>query len=367
MQSSLSPARLFDGVRARPRLGTVHLLDDTLVFGDEDGNTVDWNVEKVHSIHRVADEVHVEIAAGEGTPPLKLVVDDPAFEEQLDEVRTRFAVSPGVGLGARMRRLGVKGWLIITAIVVPTTWAAYTIALPYAHVLISAEAEAELGEKVYQAVIDKWKVIEDAGFRDLCATMVAELKDPDAGFDVRVTVVDEDHPNAFAAPGGRIVIFSGLLRLCPSPDALAGVLAHEIAHVEERHGLKHLLRSLGVVFFAGCFIGGGVEEFATAETIAELSSGLLILKHSRDHEHEADRIAVDKLKRAGREATGLEQFFTALGKEMPSMTGMGWVSTHPLTSDRIAEVSRLSGAEDPKARPWLDPEEWRALCLRIMR
>ncbi len=216
-------------------------------------------------------------------------------------------------------------------------------------------------------MVEGWELRDDAELNRLCAKMVAELQDPRAGFDVRVTVVREDSPNAFAAPGGRIVVFTGLLRLCSSPDVLAGVLAHEIAHVEQRHGLKHLLRSLGVVFFAGCFFGGGVEEFATAETLSELSSGLLILKHSRDHESAADRIAVEKLERAGRGTRGLLDFFAALEQEAPSMPGIGWISTHPLSTDRIARVARWAGPVDLEPRPWLESDAWRALRARVLR
>jgi predicted Zn-dependent protease len=181
-------------------------------------------------------------------------------------------------------------------------------------------------------------------------------------------VVDNEESNAFAAPGGRIVVFSGLLRHCPSADARAGVLAHEIVHVEQRHGLKHLLRSLGVFYFAGCFIGGGVEEFATAETIGELSSVFVLFKHSRDHEREADRIGVEKLQAAGRRATGLSEFFRAIASDRPGDSvprRLAWISTHPMHSERIAEVERLARAHESAARPWVDPDEWRTIVARV--
>jgi Zn-dependent protease with chaperone function len=364
--SASSPARLYDGLSARAHTGVVQLRVDALLFRAADGPGREWPLERVRSIERVADELHVEIAADEaaaGAVALKLVVDDPSFEAQLDAARSHFG-TPGRVAGTALRRLGLRSWLVIAAVVITAAWLGVTIALPHAHVLISRPNEVALGEKVFHAVSERWQVTEDEQFAELVKTMLAELVDPQAGFDVSVTLVDEQQPNAFALPGGRIVVFAGLLRLCPSADALAGVLAHEIAHVEQRHGLKHLLRTLGVLYFAGCVVGGGVEEFASAETIGELASGLLVLKHSRDHEREADAIALQKLRRAGRAAAGLHEFFVQCEQRAPDgMTGLGWLSTHPLTSERI-DACAAAGA-DVGARPWLEPDAWASLRARL--
>ena len=181
---------------------------------------------------------------------------------------------------------------------------------------------------------------------------------------MRVTLVDEDVPNAFALPGGRVIVFAGLLETCPDADALAGVLAHEIAHVEERHGLKHLFRTLGVLYFATGFVGGGIEELATVETIAELSSGLLILRHSREHEREADRLAIEKLAAAGRSATGLIEFLHTFESSLEEYTT--WISTHPSSGERIERLTRLAGDVRAEPRPWLDEAQWNELCERLV-
>ncbi len=364
-------ALLYDGVSARPRPGSVDLLGDALAFRGESGVHLEWSLARVRSIDRVAGELHVEIAtddapAGTGPPALKLVVEDSAFEARLDEARIRFDAGLRVASGVAARRLGIRGWLVIAALVIPAAWLGVTVALPHAHVLISRDAEAALGEKLYGALAKDWQTIDDQDLADLANRMVAELTEPGAGFDVRVTFVRDETPNAFAAPGGRIVVFAGLIGVCPSADALAAVLAHEIVHVEQRHGLKHLLRTLGVIYFAGCAVGGGVEEFATAEAIAEMSSLLAVLKHSRDHEREADRLALHKLERAGRSTAGLHEFFRALQVELPKVAGSipAWISTHPPTAERI-ELGRSHADAGPPARPWLEPDAWEELRARV--
>ncbi len=362
-------ARLYDGRRAQPRAGKVLLRDNIVQFDDGTPPPLEWDVNAISSIERVADGLHLELRPTDGGPTMKLVVEGRDFESQLDQQRALFDLSASRGFAALMRRLGARVWLIIAIVIVVGGYFAYSTLLPHAHVLISKSTENALGDAIYEAFIDDWDTIEDEEFDELMATMVTELGDSGHDYDLRVTLIDEDQPNAFALPGGRIVVFAGLLRICPSPDALAGVLAHEIVHVEQRHGLKHMLRSLGLLYFAGCVVGGGVEEFATAETIGELSSGLLILKHSRDHELEADSIAVDKLQSAGRSPGGLAEFFQAMqGDETAQLTQHipGWLSTHPLTADRIARVPAAAAAGD-QSRPWLDDDAWELLRARIRR
>lgn len=364
--SSTVPARLYDGVRARAVAGTVAIDGDALEFRREEGGVHRWPLLRVLSIHRVAGELHVELAAAAG-PARKLVVGDPRFEQQLDDARGRFAGAARVGAGRWLRRSRLRTWLVVAAVVLPLAYLLATVALPHAHVLIGREAEAALGDRIHDSFVEPRDVVHDEEFAALAATMVAELSDPAAGFDVRVTLVRDAEANAFAAPGGRVVVFTGLLQLCPSADALAGVLAHEIVHVEQRHGLKHLLRTLGLLWFAGAAVGGGVEEFATAETITEMSSLLLVLEHSREHEREADDLAARKLVRAGRRVAGLREFFEALQREMPdgSAAALGWLGTHPLTADRVAAAAAF--ADPVGARPWLPAAEWETLRTRLLR
>src|SRR5690606_26348291 len=104
-----------------------------------------------------------------------------------------------------------------------------------------------------------------------------------------VSVADDPQVNAFAAPGGRIVLLEGLLREAESPDEIAGVLAHEIGHVTERHPTAAALRLLGIqALLTGIFGDGSLASAAAG------AGGLLVaLSYSRDDERTADRLAAE--------------------------------------------------------------------------
>lgn len=359
-------AALFDGRRAVPTRGVARVSAGELVLESEGPRQV-WPLGAVRDTQLVRGELRVALRGAAGEPDAELVVEDgAAFEAALAGAAERHGDAPGIGARRRWRALGLRAWLLIAAVVVPAAYGIYTALLPRLHVFVSKEREAALGEYVYSAVAQRWDPLADAEFEALATAMVRALSDPLAGYDVRVSLVDEDIPNAFALPGGRVVVFRGLVGACDSPDALAGVLAHELAHVEERHGLRHLMRTLGILAFAGGVVGGSFEGFEAAETAVELSSGLLALRHSRRHEREADRIAVAKLVAAGRSPRGLAQFFEAMqarpGMELADR--LAWLSTHPVSSERVAALEAWT-AGAPTGEPWLSEEAWAELRTRL--
>ncbi|MEM8713449.1 MAG: M48 family metallopeptidase, partial [Planctomycetota bacterium] len=268
------------------------------------------------------------------------------------------------------------GWALIAAIVLPAGYFAYTVLAPRLHVLVSPEREARLGDFVYEAVADEWTQLEAPLFSDFVARVVGELRAPESPYDIRISLVDQEDLNAMALPGGRIVVFSGLVKASPSPDALAGVLAHELSHVERRHSLKHIMRSIGLIQFAGAAVGGGIDGFELAETFVEASSGLLILRHSRLAETDADTVAVGKLRRAGRSAEGLIEFFDLIQEKYGDLPGtLGWLSTHPMTAQRVDRIKQLLEARPTEnadavqpsmsTKPWMSAEDWKLLQLEI--
>ncbi|QDV07946.1 TPR repeat-containing protein YfgC precursor [Planctomycetes bacterium Poly30] len=369
--------RLLDGLRAVPvATGRVRIDGAELQLLAADGERRSWPIHGVIDVQRIGTEVHLELpplgsASGTNPPTAKLIVEGRGFLEAVEEAQARFGSSGRATVQRARRRLGLAGWVLIAALVVPLAYLAYTIAVPSLHVLISPEKEAALGEHVFEAASEEWKILQSEAFERVVQPMVEELQGPNSPYDFRVTLIDDDLINAMALPGGRIMVFKGLITAAPSADALAGVLAHEMAHVEERHGLKHILRSLGTVHFAFAAVGGGIDGFEAAETIVELSSGLLILKHSRHHEREADRVAVRRLVEAGRRPSGLVEFFEVLEEEMGGgESNLQWMSTHPLTKERIADVEALieeaMQSRDPDAdaqdrdrdQPWMSEAEW---------
>jgi len=167
-----------------------------------------------------------------------------------------------------------------------------------------------------------------------------------------VRVVDVPMVNAVALPGGHVVLFRGLIDQAGSPDEVAGVLAHELGHVEHRHVLQALLRQLGLSVVLGG-LDGNVGGYTNA---------LLSASYSRSAEAEADGYAIDALARAQVSPKGVAAFFRRLSKAEVKPKGaaalMNYLASHPRSSERGARFA--AGAREGQL-PALDEAQWRAL------
>ena len=150
--------------------------------------------------------------------------------------------------------------------------------------------------------------------------------------------IPELGPNAFAMPGGTIVVTDALIRQFPDDDTIAGVLAHEIAHVAEDHVLEQLYRTTGMRLLGALVFGelGPVLEGAASE-----GEALISLAYSREHEAEADRIGVLLAATAGFDPEGLARLFEELDSRN-SLPESSWWSSHPAPAGRIADIRRYA-------------------------
>jgi Zn-dependent protease with chaperone function len=324
-----------------------------------DGSRAGLEIRPEHILSQstIHDEIHLEIDhPAEDQPSFKLIVTAPGFKDALDSYLTYSDRRSGAGIGRALRRIPLWGWVVITAIVAPTMYWVLTTGFIALHVIVPVEAEAALGEAVYNHLMEdpQFQPCTDDRLRQELQNMVDELVDPDSPYECRVTVVETAMPNAFALPGGRIVVLSGLLKESSS-DAVLGVLAHEIAHVECRHSMKQLFRAMGVMYFMGAAVGGGFEELELAETVAELSGVLLVLRHSRAAETEADQVAARKLHEDRRSVKGLIEFFEyveTIQGPAELHQALLWLSTHPLTEHRLDWLRAEERRETFDPVPW---------------
>jgi Zn-dependent protease with chaperone function len=157
--------------------------------------------------------------------------------------------------------------------------------------------------------------------------------------EIRVDILELDEVNAFAVPGDRIVILQGLIRKA-APDELAGVLAHEVGHVVERHAHESVVRGLGVQALLHIVTGGaGLDVAAVAAAVVQLS-------YSRAAEEEADRRAVEMLRSQGLRTAGLKRFFTRLEKLDGELGAFKWLSTHPASAERASAIPDEAGGRE---------------------
>ena len=167
---------------------------------------------------------------------------------------------------------------------------------------------------------------------------------------ISMTLIDVDIFNAAALPGGQVVIFDGALAKTDNPDAMAGILAHEIAHVRRRHVTQALIRELGIGALIRLFAG---DVGANAEQLVGLS-------FTRSNEAEADADAIEALRRAGIDPRPTAALFRELDKEDGGMDAVTFLNSHPRSGERAAS---FAASYDPKAtyRPVMSKEAYAAM------
>ena len=174
------------------------------------------------------------------------------------------------------------------------------------------------------------------------ASAIAQRFFEEAGFKSRFPIVihvDKTQVvNAFALPGGQIILNEGLIGRASKPEELAGVLAHEMGHVERRHTFQHLART-GVVYFAVSVLAGDLSGILAV--LVENGSAIFNLTYNRKMEEEADDFAVNQLLRHEIDPEGLPSFFKILEEEEEE-SGADKIpqlfKTHPATPERIANI-----------------------------
>jgi Zn-dependent protease with chaperone function len=177
-----------------------------------------------------------------------------------------------------------------------------------------------------------------------------------AGMDtsVQTAVLASPIPNAFALPGGKVYLFNGLLTKAQDADEIAGVIAHELGHLQHRDSIRNLISQGGSSFLVGLLFG----DITGSGALIFASRSLVNASYSREVEEGADGFAIDVMHKLGRSPKPMgELMLRVTGKQLDNALSI--VSSHPLSEDRLARMSREDGpANGP---PLLTPEEWRSL------
>ncbi len=223
---------------------------------------------------------------------------------------------------------------------------------------LSISQERRLGEELIREVRQRVPLHADPEVQyyisDLGQRLLARADGPD--FDYNFFVVDSPAINAFAMPGGNIGINTGLIVRTESESELAGVMAHEIAHVTQRHIARRLeaqrgsgFRTLGIIM-AAILMGMQDPEMGSAAAMTGIAGSVQEqLNYSRNHEREADNIGMRILADAGLDPEGMPRFFERLQQATQFQTRPPeFLSTHPVTENRIAESRARAQGYQPR-------------------
>lgn len=284
------------------------------------------------------------------------------------------------GLPTGWKGSGILGCLVFFGLL---TWAlsavpgCYRTAIDKTVDSIDFEVDESLGEAGEESIDQEMNLgpeLEDEEVDAAVRAMVERLIPHFEGTDVpaeRVTwhirVVESDVPNAFALPGGYITVFTQLIEDADNPDMVAGVLAHEMAHVLQRHGLKRIANKIGL--YAGVML-----IFGSPSGLLGLAGqfGLLATEkfYDQDQETEADLFGTEAMIRAGLDAVELGRFFQLIKEKYPQQIppSLQWLSSHPGHDTRTAAIeSWIDGVEETDGLPELRPLDidWADIQARV--
>ena len=230
---------------------------------------------------------------------------------------------------------------------------------------IPVEWEARFGDQVFAQFAREGKMLTNSVWDEPVSTITSRLLPvvEKSGYEFKFHIMSDTNVNAFAIPGGHVVILTGLLESADSAEEVAGVLAHEIAHVTRRHSLRNIIKSAGLIVTLQALIGDASGLFGLA---TEASRYLLQQKFSRDFEREADETGWSYLVQAKIDPRGMTRFFEKL-RDMMAQSGaaamegaLSLANTHPTSQERIdrltakwEETSGKNGFVD--LGPWSKP------------
>ncbi len=248
-------------------------------------------------------------------------------------------------------------YLILTAIIALTQLSGcVSVRRELGSALIGDETEFQLGQQVAAEIDSTQKKLADAAIQlyinQVAAPLVQRALKDRPGVEYRFTVLDDPRQiNAFAAPGGFLYVYSGLLIAAEDEAELAGVLAHEIGHIVGRHSANQLAAQFGIQLLSAIALGEEASQGATI--ITQIAAQLGSARFSRDDEREADKYGVKYTIDAGYDPEGLLSFFAKLKKlEGGKRSDVDkLLSSHPATEERIRDIeARIArdGAEGGK-------------------
>ncbi len=225
------------------------------------------------------------------------------------------------------------------------------------------EQEYYIGRTIAAVILNKYRPHNDKKADDyinLLGQTLAKASDmPETFGGYHFLIQDSDEINALAAPGGLIFITRGMLNLCRTEDAVAAVLAHEIGHVQAKHGLQAIKKSRvtsaittlgveGAKSFGGKELAGLTKTFENS--IADITATLVNNGYSRSFERQADKAAVTILVRMGYDPNGLVDMLKVMSKNLKP-GGHDFAKTHPSPLSRIADIQKIIGVYATVNRP----------------
>ena len=347
----------FDGRSAKRHDAWVAIIGAEVVVQDEAGNVLArWPIAEIVMPRAASgdNELHLRITDDEAV----LILSNPSMATRLNKL------APGRTGLRRLADMWLRVGVVLLVLILVGALIYYALpkaAKPVA-ALVPIEWEKAFGESVVSAIPGADRVCREVDGNDALQRLTERLaRVIPLPYPIHVKIARLEMNNAFAAPGGFIVIGDKLVAEMTSADELAGVLAHEMGHISERHPMSRAVHIMGLSLLFEMLTSG---SSGAADTIVQGAGLFLMLSHSRDDEREADRIATEALEAADISTEGLWKFFDRLeSKYATSEAGgaaamMRWLSTHPSFAERRSNVTLKPST---KSRPAMSASDWTSI------
>jgi predicted Zn-dependent protease len=225
--------------------------------------------------------------------------------------------------------------------------------------LLDQQKEKLIGEKVYREVHRQMPAVQDTWLEDQFLQVFSGiLSQTQLGQPIGLVIVKDPQINAFAVPGGLFALNTGLITSAKNLDEIAGVMAHEIAHVAQRHYSRsqEAFKGQGLLALAGILVGAAIASTADGDVGSAVMLGTQAalmdkqLSYSRNQEREADRIGMQFMYSAGYNPQSMADYFETMHRATSRISFLPdfWL-THPLTTERMSEA-RLRANQLPKVK-----------------
>ena len=351
----------FDGRTASRQAVKVTVTGNALHIvkqdGKESGPDLWWPYEEIRQTQGFHSGEQVRLEKGDELPEA-IVVDDDMFLAAIHQIAPD---APARFHNPAHRSLRLQFLLLAGAGAILVVWALYFWGIPLladrAAARVPVSWEEQLGREVVGEMAPANRRCADPERIGVLDQIVSALTapGPDSPYTFVITVVNDPAVNAFAAPGGQIVIYQGLLEKTESPEELAGVLAHEMQHIVQRHATKALFREMSMSVLFAAVVG----DASGLTTVLDAAQTIGALRYRRSDEAEADREGMKAVQAARIDPMGMIRFLTKLEESSGDMPRAAeYFSTHPLTRNRIEQLSRLAAQADYTPVPLLPGYQW---------
>ncbi len=325
--------KYFDGKSSKGHHAALSLLDGVWVieYLDKELNTelISWDVNKIESYQSSTQIIRFKY----GEFPQQVIECSPEVYASLAKHYPQIKIIDRNFVWIFKR--GTKAIIGLTLVFVTVMTCIYFFVLPPAAEFIAGQIpmkyETELGQTIYENSTKHTQI------NDSLTHWVNDFSKHiqfDTPYPIHITVVNEDVINAYAIPGGEIVVYSGIIQAMENKEELAALLAHEVSHIHYRHSLKSISRSLSGYLFMS-FVFGDISGITAV--LAEHSQTFANLGYSRALEEEADRKGLEILKANGISQYGFVNLFKRMKKEHEgeAEASFKYLSSHPMLNERI--------------------------------